>query len=307
MGRAFIFPGQGVQMSNMANDFYEKYPSSKYIFDSIKNDDRIQVSNTNGTISEKNYLSLANTQLGIVAVEIAILEAIKSEGITCNATAGLSLGAFSALACSGVLEYSDLFWLIYQRGKLMHEMGTPRSGMDAVIGLSENDIKDICKNISKEKSEYLTIANYNTPSQFVISGLFSSLEKAENLIRDKRGITFPLLVKSAFHNDLIDKANKVFIKTLKKISLQSINVPYVSNVTGEFATDETLPSMLHCHMTSPVYWQKSIETMINSGITEFIEIGPQHTLTSMIKKINPKVAAVSISTVDDLEKYLKKG
>lgn len=300
MGKiAFVFPGQGAQYRGMGQDFYEQYEKSRQVMDLASEVTGIDLGELCFTENEK-LNQTEYTQIAMVAVEGAILAAVREAGIEAQLHAGLSLGEYGALLASGVMQSRDVFTIVRKRGILMEEAYPTGGAMAAVLGTEVSWIEKVCE----ETEGVVSIANYNCPGQVVITGEASAVQKASERLKEtgtKR--VLPLKVSGPFHSILLSRAGEELGNALEEIRLEEFSIPYVSNVTAELVRDtKEIKKLLAHQVASPVRWQQSVERMIQEGVDTFLEIGPGKTLTGFLKKINKEVRAFSIQTMEDLNK-----
>ena len=169
----------------------------------------------------------------------------------------------------------------------------------AVLGMETSKIEELILDIDD-----VDIANYNCPGQTVITGLKPAVEKAAKILNEsgaKRVIE--LNVSGPFHSKFLKTAGEKMSVELEKINLTELEIPYVTNVTGEYVSDiSKTKELLVKQISSPVKWEQSVRNMINNGVDTFVEIGPGKTLAGFIRKIDRNVKCINISTVDDLDK-----
>ncbi|MCI5727109.1 MAG: ACP S-malonyltransferase [Clostridium sp.] len=297
---AFVFPGQGAQYVNMAREFYEEFEESKMIFEKaqkVLDFDLIDLCfNENTRINETEY-----TQAAMVTAEVAILEHIKTLGVKPDVTAGLSLGEYTSLVACGAIDFEDAVKLVRIRGKLMQDSVPLGVGaMAAVMGMTADKIEEICA-LSNGK---VSIANYNSPAQIVITGEAKALSDiSEKLIENGAKKVVPLKVSGPFHSSLLIGAGEELYKHLVNVEITKPKYPYVSNVTADYVEDEkVIADLLKKQISSSVRWQQSVERMIENGVDTFIEIGPGKTLSSLIRRIDKNVKCINIEKVEDLSK-----
>lgn len=303
----YIFPGQGCQYVGMGKYFYDNFEPSRNIFrktDEIlgfKLSDKI----FNGTIEELSETQF--TQPAILTVSIAIMEALKEIcDIRPFCTAGLSLGEYAALICSGFLNFEDAILLVQKRSEFMiNSLSDGKYGMTAVIGLSEENILnviDLVKSFGK-----IEIANYNCPGQIVVSGEIKALDEADKLFVESGAIkTVRLSVNAPFHSSFLFEAANNYKNELLKINFnRNSKIPIISNVNAEEMVFENLVELLSKQIMSSVLWEKSVHKMIEMGTDVFVEIGPAKSLTGFVKKINRKIPVFNVEDKLSLDKFLK--
>ena len=214
-------------------------------------------------------------------------------GVTSTVNAGLSLGEYTALAASNVIDIKDLFLLVKKRGKYMQEAFPTGGAMAAVIGLSEREVVAICNQMNGN----IYIANYNCPGQIVVTGEKAVVEASYEIFQKKGAkMVLPLNVSGPFHSPLLETAKKKLEISLKDVS--NVNAKYIN-----YSCD--IKSLLSEQIVSSVKWQQSIKEMIRQGVDLFIEVGPGSTLTNLIRKIDPGVEVLNIQAVGDMKTLLK--
>ena len=301
---AFVFPGQGAQVVGMGKDFYENSELSRDIFDEAAKlldfDVKKVCFEENEAINITEY-----TQAAMLTTSVAMLEVLKEKGLKPDVCAGLSLGEYCALVASGVMEFEDALKAVRQRGILMQEaVPTGLGAMSAIIGLDGDVIADIC-----DKIEGVSVANYNCPGQIVITGVKDAVEKANEELKEAGARRCVMLnVSGPFHSAMLQPAGEELYKVLENVELKDFTIPYVTNVTAEYVTNENkseIKEMLKDQVSSSVLWIQSVEKMIEQGVDTFVEIGPGKTLTGFIKKIakavDKEVTTYNVEKFEDVE------
>lgn len=302
---AFIFPGQGAQINGMGKEIIDNFEMSKVLFDQAN--DLLDFDLYDLCFGENDNINdTAYTQAALLAVSMAILKVVESLGVKADYTAGLSLGEYSALVASGVMNFEDAIGVVRQRGLLMQEAARATSGgMAAIIASNKEAILEVINQVEG----YVAIANYNSPKQIVIAGEKEAIEKTYPLFEAAKIKAIPLKVSGAFHCDLMASAADGLEEVLKKIPLNESEIPYLTNVTGEVVeTIDATKRLLVQQVKESVLWEACVKTMIDNGVETFIEIGPGKTLAGLIKKIDRKKKVIGVSdlaSIETLKTYLK--
>lgn len=302
MGKTvFMFPGQGAQYIGMGKDFYENIPVCKKIFEIASEVTGLDIAKLCFEENEQIHIT-EYTQIAMLTVEAAIFEALEVSGKKPQATAGLSLGEYGALIASKVLEPQDAFKVVRQRGIFMQEAVPTGGAMSAILGLDADVIEKVCENTKG----LVSIANYNCPGQIVITGEEEAVALAGEACKEagaKRAV--PLKVSGPFHSQMLTGAGEKLGKVLEETKVQEFAIPYVANVTADYVTKtEDVKPLLIKQVSSSVRWQQSVERLIADGYDEFVEIGPGHTLTGFMRKINRDIKTVNIEKLEDFKAYV---
>lgn len=300
MSVAFIFPGQGAQVTGMGRDFYEQTDTGRNVFD--KASQLLGFSMPELCFEPNERLDLTEyTQAAMVTVSIAMMKVLMEETkVRPDVAAGLSLGEYCALFATGAMSEEDAITAVRKRGILMQQAVPAGIGsMAAVLGMEAAGIEAVLEHL-----EEVQIANYNCPGQIVISGKKEAVELAGEKLKDagaKRVI--PLNVSGPFHSRMLSEAGKELGRALEGVELHPLTIPYVANVTAEYVTDRNeIKGLLEKQVSHSVKWQQSVETMLSHGVDTFIEIGPGKTLSGFMKKINRNVKTINIEKLEDLGK-----
>lgn len=303
---AFIYPGQGAQKAGMGADFYEKSETAKRIYDQAGESLKLDMKAL--CFAENEKLDLTEyTQAALVTTCLAMTRAAMERGLKPDVTAGLSLGEYCAIAAAGGMEDLDAIRLVRKRGILMQNtVPAGEGGMCAVMGLEAARIEETLREMITEplKPGDVTIANYNCPGQIVITGKKPAVEAASIKLKEagaKRAVL--LNVSGPFHSPLLLPAGEELAAELDTVTLHSLQIPYVTNVTAEKVEDiSETKGLLKEQVSSPVRWMQSMEYMIREGVDTFVEIGPGKTLAGFMKKINRDMKVYNIASWEDMEK-----
>ena len=302
---SFIFPGQGAQKVGMGKSLFETSPAARSVFEEA--DDSLGVNLTQVMFEgpSETLQDTAFAQPAIMTVSIAIWRAwqefLGASAPRPAAVAGHSLGEYTSMVVGGVMDFSDGVRLVRERGRLMHKASEARPGsMAAIIGLDEMVVAQVAQDSGVE------MANINSDDQIVISGDKMALARAMDLA-SARGAkkVVPLAVSGAFHSRLMELAQQGLTDAVDNITLQDPQCPVVANSTGiaitnaEQARQELLTGLCNC-----VLWKHSVQYMLDSGVNRFVEFGPARVLSSLVRRIDPGVEAMTLSDPDSIRKVV---
>ena len=298
---ALLFAGQGAQVVGMGRDLADKYPSARALFDQANETLGYDLTQICFDGPEDALTQTENAQPGIFLISWVALELLKEQvpDLVFEATAGLSLGEFTALTAAGAMSFEDGLKVVRQRGQFMQEAcDATEGGMAAVIGLDEATTREVCTSADVE------LANLNCPGQLVISGASAGIEKACELAKEKGAKrALPLTVAGAYHSRLMESASTELELALREVELNLPMVPVISNVTAKpHATAGEILQRLVEQVTSSVLWETSIRYLVEQGFTRFIELGPGNALTGFMRRIDRDLEVYNISDCESLEK-----
>lgn len=295
---AFIFPGQGSQSKGMAKENFEAFKPVQEVFE--------QASDTLSLDMKKlifedpeNKLNLTEyTQPALLTVSTAYHK-ILSTYLTPKFMAGHSLGEYSALVASGCLEFEQALKAVKLRGKYMQ--AGEQGKMVATIG-NIKDVEQLLDWYKKKEFNYvLEIANYNSPTQTVLSGHKEAIEK---VLDKKDSLKFiPLRVSAPFHCSLMENAKKNMTPIIKKMQLNNPKVSIITNYQAKEVQDaDTIRHHLIEQITSPVLWVQTIIRLNKLGVHKFVEVGPGNVLSKLLKKFdNLNYQSFNINSPKDFE------
>ena len=304
-----LFPGQGSQSVGMVKDLYENFEYIKDIFNEADNALNFSLKKIIFEGPKELLDETENTQPAIFLASYSIFMVIKKETLfdigKAKFFAGHSLGEYSALSCSNVINFIDTIKLLKIRGNAMQN-SVPKNegGMVAVLGEDINKIQDMLENNKKNFRCFL--ANDNSNGQVVISGKTNELEKMIIELNKTNIKNIKSPVSAPFHCELMSPATQIMLDELNGIKFSNPNNAIVSNVTAESSNDPNeLKSLLIEQIEKPVRWRESILNMIKNGNKNFIEIGPGKVLSGLVKRIDRNVNIIQVNNIDDLKNLNK--
>ncbi|SHK28323.1 ACP S-malonyltransferase [Rhodothermus profundi] len=317
MAQAWLFPGQGSQRVGMAQDLLERFPEARARLEAA--DRLLGFSLTAymfGARAEDPQAATAAlaqtdiTQPALFVHSLAAVAVLEAAGQRPEAVAGHSLGEYSALAAAGVLSFEDGLRLVRLRGQLMAEAGRKQPGtMAAILGLDDEEVEAVCRDVEAEGGGLVQPANYNAPGQVVISGEVAAVERAAEKARARGARRVVMLpVSGAFHSPLMEEASRRLAEAIAKVPMQAPRCPVYLNVTAAATTDpEEIRARLAEQMLAPVRFTQILHRMQADGITAFLEVGPGNVLTGLVRRtLGRNVQVGTAGTAEELETLLQQ-
>ena len=275
----FIFPGQGSQKKGMGGFLFDEFKDITSRVDSILGYSikELCMENPNNQLSQTQY-----TQPALYVVNaLTYLKKIRGSDKGPDYVAGHSLGEYNALQAAGAFDFETGLKLVMMRGELMSRASD--GGMAAIIGLPEERINEVLKLNSFNN---LKIANYNSPSQIVISGLKEEIDQASSIFEDAGvKLYIPLKVSGAFHTSYMSAAAGEFAEYIKDYNFYKLTIPTISNVHAIPYNENEIINNLVDQITHPVKWSEGIQYLLAQGDMVFEEIGPGNVLKGLVRKI----------------------
>lgn len=299
---ALVFPGQGAQYRGMTSDLVRFDVAARlldradralgYSLGRIMHDER-----------GDDLKRTVHTQPAVFVHSMMLLEMLREKAAFAPvASAGHSLGEYTALVAAGALGFEEALDIIRVRASAMDAAQPPGvCGMAAVMGLSVHDASALVE--ASRGDGALELANFNAPDQMTASGTVAALERLAQAARTypKARVVF-LEVSSAFHTQLMGSARVALRARLEKVVFQSASFPVVSNVTGEVYPFPGGKELLVDQVVRPVLWEDCVRTMVRDGAATLVEVGPGKVLTGLVKRIDKSVCAVNVSTAEDVSR-----
>ncbi len=312
--RAFLFPGQGSQKIGMGKELSDASAVARSVFQEV---DEALGQNLYRLMSEGDEAELTlteNAQPAIMANAIATLQLLEQEGGVnladiCQFVAGHSLGEYSALCAAGTFDLATTAQLLKLRGQAMQAaVPVGQGAMAALLGADIEKAEALAA--AACKGDVCTVANDNDPSQVVISGHKSAIDRAIAMVKDygiKRGISLP--VSAPFHCPLMQSAADAMQAALAQTDMRNPAVPLFANVSASQRSDaDEIRTSLVEQVTGRVRWRESAAAMAEAGVTHFVEFGGK-VLSPMVKKsashISDELVIDSVITMGDIENLLK--
>jgi trans-AT polyketide synthase/acyltransferase/oxidoreductase domain-containing protein len=277
----FIFPGQGSQIRGMGDKLFGLFEEVTARADAILGYSvaTLCLEDPEHRLNQTEY-----TQPALFVVSaLSYMHRVSQGGRAPDYLAGHSLGEYAALFASGVFDFETGLRLVQRRGQLMSE--ARGGGMAAVIGLDEDRIAAV---LTEHGLSEIDIANYNAPSQFVVSGLRQHLDRARAVFEAEGATFIPLNVSAAFHSRQMQPAAESFGEFLDTISFSQTKIPVISNVFAQPYEHDRIKETLQTQIMAPVRWTQTIKYLIEHGETQFEELGPGDVLTKLVQKIKPE-------------------
>jgi len=290
---AILFPGQGAQTVGMGKTVLETVPAARKLFDDAKQILGYDLADVcqSGPVEKLN--STAVSQPAIFVASLAALEVLKAIDPaaidSCVATAGLSLGEYTALVFAGALRFEDGLRLVQNRGEAMQAAAdaTP-SGMVSILMMERPQVDEV---VDAAKGDgFIQVANLLCPGNIVLSGDKKAVAAAQKIAEEKGARTVMLAVAGAFHTPLMKPADDKLAKALEGVELKPPQVPVWSNVDARAHTDPAdFRNLLVQQVLQPVLWEDTLRGLLAAGVEQFHEVGPGRVLAGLLKRVNRKI------------------
>lgn len=291
--KAFVFPGQGAQFPGMGKDLFDASSEARQLFEKANtilgyNITEIMFGDNSEALKATNI-----TQPAIFLNSVILFKLLKNK-LTPDFVGGHSLGEFSALVSAGYIDFEDGLILVKKRAEAMQKACIKNpSTMAAIIGLENNQVEEICNEIS----EIVVPANYNCPGQLVISGSFEGIDIAcKKLTEIGARRALKLQVGGAFHSPLMKPAKEELEIAINETTFKKGLYPIYQNVNASAITSpKKIKENLIKQLTAPVKWTQIMENMLKDGVNEVVEVGPGKVLQGLFKKVDRSIKTSSAS------------
>jgi [acyl-carrier-protein] S-malonyltransferase len=320
MKTLFAFPGQGSQYSGMAKDWCESFKESAHAFEEASDGSGLNLKKLCFDGSDSDLKQTEVTQPAILTATIAIVRALKKEfglGDSLLTCAGHSLGEYSALVAADSLSLVEAAKLVRHRGQYM-QVAVPagKGAMAALIfkpGVEGAPLTEaLCASVSAELNRPVSVANYNSPEQIVISGDALAVKRAMELstlapTSARKAVELP--VSAPFHCDMMKPAAEKLAPELLAATYSSTRVSYIANVDAKLHSlaDQKALGLVADRLTQQIFkgvrWTDSVRLAIELGCTRVIEIGPGKVLTGLAKRISHNGQSLESLSIDRFEQF----
>lgn len=297
---AFLFPGQGAQHAGMAGALCEASAAAKSLFErasAILGYDLLHVC-VHGPADRLNATDVS--QPAIFVASLAALEQLRisdpAAESTVVATAGLSLGEYTALTFAGAIGFEDGLKVVKARGEAMQAAAvTTPSGMASIIGLDAGEVEALVA--EARTAGTIEVANLLCPGNTVVSGSAAAIDEVCRIAESRNLRAIRLAVAGAFHTNLMKPADEQLANALAGIEVKVPRVPVWSNVDAKPHTDPAeIRKLLVKQVLSPVRWEETLRGLLAEGVEKFYEIGPGRVLAGLLKRVNRKAEIVNITS-----------
>ncbi|WP_058303547.1 ACP S-malonyltransferase [Gorillibacterium timonense] len=308
MKRAYLFPGQGSQYVGMGKKLYDESHAAKETFEEACDVLGFDLKQMCFYGDLKTLSQTENTQPAILTSSVAAFRSFQDRfGGEPSYMAGHSLGEYSALVCSGTLSFAHALSIVRTRGMLMQEaVKSSEGGMTAISGVLSNEIEDVCIEVSKPDC-YVSVSNYNSNDQTVISGHLLAVRAAEARLKTRGASVIPLKVSAPFHSELMIPAAEQLQAYMSDLPFHPLQYPVLSNVSAlPYPSEAEIMTSLVKQMVKPVNWVQSMRFLIDQGVDAFIELGPGTVLSDLVKKIDSTSVSYSYDNEEDLYRWKER-
>jgi [acyl-carrier-protein] S-malonyltransferase len=296
---AFCFPGQGSLEAGMGREIALAVPEAMEVYRRASEASGLDLVHLCFEAPEEELVQTEVQQPALVATSLAVLAALRSRDIEPDFVVGHSVGEFAALAAAKALDLEQAIALVRERGLAMAAAARENPGsMAAILGLADEVVEALCKKITR-----VWPANYNCPGQIVVSGENPAVDECcteAQLQGARRAVK--LRVSGAFHSPLVERAAERLRPAVEKARFSEPIAPFVSTVTAKIEPAQRLGTLLVDQLTAPVRFTQAARSLMHSGVSTFIEVGPGNVLSGLVKRIDKGVKAISVNDLAGIDK-----
>lgn len=288
--QVYMFPGQGSQQRGMGQGLFGQFADLTRIADDILgySIEKLCIEDPDGNLNRTEY-----TQPAIYVVNaLSYFRKLETSGIRPHFVLGHSLGEFNALLAAECFDFATGLKLVKKRGELMAQVAG--GGMAAVLGANEAQVRAF---LTTKGLDNIDLANFNTPSQIVISGPRDDVMRAVDDFERNNIRCVPLNTSGAFHSRLMRDSMEEFKKYLQKFQFSALKIPVIANTTARPYQNDALFTCLAQQIASPVRWTASIQYLMSLGTLEFTELGHSEVVSGLVEKIKAETTEVEIQTI----------
>ncbi len=303
---AALFPGQGSQYAGMVRELFNEFSWTRELFEEASDAISVDLSKLCLDGPDDELQLTANAQPAILTTSFAWYQVLaRNLDFRPSAAAGHSLGEYSALVAAGALTLPEGVRLVRTRGTLMQSAVPKGVGkMAALLGLSDEQTRELCKRATESESSLVVPANFNSPGQVVIAGHTEAVERAELLATTvpelKARKVIALKVSAPFHCPLMKPVAEKFVASLESIQWKPLSFPVVHNLDAKAHEHANLVPLLRDQIDHPVLWTQCQAELEKMGNTLYVEMGPGKVLTGLGKRIVSKGAFLSVESSKDV-------
>ncbi|WP_288384147.1 ACP S-malonyltransferase [uncultured Acinetobacter sp.] len=302
---AFVFPGQGSQKVGMLAELAEQFSGVKETF--AEASDAVGFDLWHIAQSGEGLDQTENTQPVLLTASIALWRVwLDLGGLAPKYLAGHSLGEYSALVAAGALSLGDAAKLVNLRGKLMQSAVPQGVGaMAAILGLADDQVIELCKQVTAAGEGSVEAANYNAQGQVVIAGSAALVNQVMTLAKEQSGKAIALPVSVPSHCSLMKPAAEKFAEALEQTAIELPSLPVIQNVNAGIASDVTqLRQALTAQLYQSVQWTRTMQYLQDQGIQYIVECGSGTVLSNLAKRLPNIEKAFAIDTNSRMEDAL---
>lgn len=307
---AFVFPGQGSQSVGMLSDFILQYPVITDVFAEASDTAGYDLWKLTQQGPQEKLDQTEHTQVVMLTADVAVFKLLMQQGVPLpQLMAGHSLGEYSALVCSGAVSLKDAVQLVAHRAQIMQNaIPLGLGAMAAIVGLTDEQVKDLCKQASRGADDVVTPANYNAIGQVVVAGHKSAVERVISMA-DEAGARLAKIIPVSVpcHCPLLTSAAELFAEKLQQTRFNKPSVDVISNVDlSIYESAEHIREKLQEQLYSPVRWVETIQLLKNRGVEFIIECGPGKVLNGLIKRIDRTINTISVYDTISLDQIFEQ-